>query len=120
MYRGRHEALAGLEKNLFPAMGGRAVPYIFAWLWLLRAFTWPAPGLVFNAMARRRRAAAAEGAELLLGAATWLAVARKFGLPLRLAVEGPLVVAVGAFAGARSLGAWRSGRAAWKGRRLGG
>jgi chlorobactene glucosyltransferase len=120
MYRGRSEALAGLEKNLFPAMGGRTVPYVLAWAWLLRAFTWPALALVIGAAAGRRRAAAAGGAELVLGAATWLAVARKFGLPLRLAAEGPLVAAAGAFAAARSLAAWRGGRAEWKGRRLAG
>ena len=120
MYRGRSEALAGLEKNLFPAMGGRTVPYVLAWTWLLRAFTWPALALVSGGLAGRRRATAAAGAELILGAATWLAVARKFGLPLRLAAEGPVVVAAGAFAAARSLAAWRTGRAAWKGRRLAG
>jgi len=120
MYRGRSEALAGLEKNLFPAMGGRTVPYVLAWAWLLRAFTWPALALVIGAAAGRRRAAAAGGAELVLGAATWLAVARKFGLPLRLAAEGPLVAAAGAFAAVRSLAAWRGGRAEWKGRRLAG
>jgi len=120
MYRGRSEAVAGLEKNLFPAMGGRTVPYVLAWAWLLRAFTWPALALVIGAAAGRRRAAAAGGAELVLGAATWLAVARKFGLPLRLAAEGPLVAAAGAFAAVRSLAAWRGGRAEWKGRRLAG
>ncbi|MCX7616386.1 glycosyltransferase family 2 protein [Tepidiforma sp.] len=118
MYRGSGEAFAGLEKNLYPAMGGRALPFVFAWAWLVRAFAWPAAAGAAALLRGRPRRAAAPALELALGALTWHLVARRFGLPWRLAFEGPLAAAAGAWAAARSLRAWRAGTAAWKGRRL--
>lgn len=118
MYRGGAEAFAGLEKNLYPALGGRALPFVFAWAWVVRAFAWPAAAAAAALCRGRPGCAAAPAAQLALGALTWHLVARRFGLPRRLAFEGPLTALAGAWAAARSLRAWRAGTAAWKGRRL--
>ncbi|GIW13239.1 MAG: hypothetical protein KatS3mg062_0678 [Tepidiforma sp.] len=118
MYHGRREALAGLEKNLLPAMGGRAVPFLLAWAWLVRAYALP-PALAAARAARGDwRRAAAPAAAAGLGAASWLLAARKFGLPRRVVLEWPLATVVCAGAAVRSWQAWRKGAATWKGRRL--
>ncbi len=118
MYRGSGEAVAGLEKNLYPAMGGRMLPFVLAWAWLVRAFAWPVAASGAAMFRGRARRAVAPVLQLALGALTWRLVSRRFGLPARLAFEGPLAVLAGAWAAARSLRAWRARSASWKGRRL--
>ncbi len=118
MYRSREEAFAGLEKNLFPALGGRAVPFVLAWTWLLRVFAWPWVAAGWR-LARGRPRAAGEAALLGVGGvATWWLAARAFGLGRRVAFEGPITVGVCGWLAFRSFVAWHRGRAAWKGRPL--
>lgn len=119
MYRDRAEAFAGLEKNLYPALGGRPTPFLFVWVWLTRVFTWPWAVAVWQVARGRPRTA---GAAALLGVAgmgTWLLAGRRFAMDRRTVIESPVAVTVGAWLALRSLVAWRRGRAVWKGRRLG-
>jgi chlorobactene glucosyltransferase len=119
MYPSRREAFAGLEKNLFPALGGRTVPFLLAWAWLLRAFAAP-PLLAALRLTRGEfRQAAAPAGAAGMGFVSWLLVARALGLPRRTVLEGPVIVTVGSALAVRSWLAWKTGQATWKGRRLG-
>lgn len=118
MYRGRREAFAGLEKNLFPVLGSRTVPFLLAWAWLLRAWVVPPVMAVLGFRRGDGVRAAPSLAAAGVGAATWLVVGRALGLPRRTAAEGPMIVAVCGGLAVRSWLAWRRGRARWKGREL--
>ena len=120
MYRGLHEAAAGLSKNLFAVFDCRILPFLFVWLWMVHVFVVP-PILAFVAwpagMLSSETASQALTATVLAWCVWVLAYAR-LRIPARLGLLAPLTILIAVFLAFRSLGLTLSGSAKWKGRTL--
>jgi chlorobactene glucosyltransferase len=121
MYHDARQVLEGFSKNLFAGFDYRIVPFVFVWLWLGLVFCEPPAILLSRAMVPRWSgpspwlAAAAIVVSLLLwGITLW-----RFGFPLYLAFLYPVTMLLMVAIAMRSMVVTMSGRATWKGRRLG-
>jgi chlorobactene glucosyltransferase len=121
MYQDARQVLEGFSKNLFAGFDYRIIPFVFVWLWVGLVFCEPPAILLLRAMVPRWSgpspwlAAAAIAVSLLLwGITHW-----RFGFPLYLAFLYPLTVLLTVAIAMRSMVVTLSGRATWKGRRLG-
>lgn len=121
MYQGTRQVLEGFSKNLFAGFDYRIIPFVFVWLWLGLLFCEPPAILLLRAMVPGWSgpspwlAAAAIAVSLLLwGITHW-----RFGFPLYLAFLYPLTMLLTVAIAMRSMVVTLSGRATWKGRRLG-
>jgi chlorobactene glucosyltransferase len=121
MYQDARQVLEGFSKNLFAGFDYRIIPFVFVWLWVGLVFCEPPAILLLRAMVPRWSgpspwlAAAAIVVSLLLwGITHW-----RFGFPLYLALLYPLTILLTVCIAMRSMVVTLSGRATWKGRRLG-
>ncbi|MFO7650849.1 MAG: glycosyltransferase family 2 protein [bacterium] len=120
MYRSGREAFRGFSKNLFPAFGGRVVPFLFVWLWLVVVYWQPVVVLALAAVGvpTSDYSLLTAVTASALGAALWAVTATRWRYPLYLALLGPVAIAVGAVIAVRSMFLTLTGRAQWKGRTL--
>jgi chlorobactene glucosyltransferase len=121
MYEGAREVWEGLSKNLYAAFGYRALALLFVWLWLAVVFLQPVVVLacyvVGSGITGRSvvLALAAVGEALLL----WGLHHRRFGYRLWWAALYPWTMAWMVGVALSSLALTVTGRATWKGRRMG-
>jgi len=121
MYQGFSESFKGFGKSLFAAFDRNIPVFLFVWLWMGVLF-WE-PGVVFALRIAGAGisdlslalAAAAVGVSLIL----WGTSLRHFRFPLYLTLLYPISILLGVVIAFYSMIATLSGRALWKGRRVG-
>jgi chlorobactene glucosyltransferase len=117
MYAGFRQAWAGFGRSLLPALGGKPWLFLPIWIWLGLVFLLPP----FALLAWRLGADSAPGpagAAIALALLSWTLVVRRFGLPRRLVLVYPAIMALAVAVATYSLVLGLTGRATWKGRPL--
>jgi chlorobactene glucosyltransferase len=117
MYRSGREASAALSRNLFAAFGFRALPFLFAWGWLLVMFLKPYLDLSLYALGQPIGVPLAAVLVCIgLALVVWLFPYYQLGLPLAPVLVYPLTVLIMVGIAVRSLWFALSGRLTWKDR----
>ncbi|MGQ9494591.1 MAG: glycosyltransferase [Anaerolineae bacterium] len=120
MYHNFREVYEGFSKSLFAFFDYRVALFLFIWLWLLVAFWEPLVVLALGLMGVVSAASmSVAGLAVLLSLLLWGLTHWHFGFPLYLALCYPFSVLLAVAIAQNSLYLTLSGRATWKGRRLG-
>lgn len=120
MYHGYRQSWNGFSKNLFPAMGGRILPYVFIWAWLIIVFFEPMMVLGMQALGAPLHAIPSWFAWVCQGLVLtlWTIPYMRLHFPVSMVLLYPLVFINALGIAGRSL-ALAFGRGPdWKGRRF--
>ncbi len=121
MYQDARQVLEGFSKNLFPGFDYRIIPFVFVWLWVGLVFCEPPAILLLRAMVPSWSGPSPwlAAAAIVVSLPLWGITYWRFGFPLYLALLYPLTMVLTVAIAMRSMAVTLSGRATWKGRRLG-
>ena len=120
MYRNWESVVEGFTKSVFTAFNYRLEPFLLTCVGLLLIFFGPlfvailAASGITPALARLPLAVAS----ILITICLWLAVNRRFRIPLYLVLAYPATVGLALFIAVRSAMVLPTGRATWKGRAI--
>lgn len=121
MYSGFKQAAEGLSKNLLAAFDHRILPFVFVWTWIGIVFLEPLLITGTSLLGGELRGVSLPLAYAAIAQAwgLWAASMWRFRFPWWIPFLYPVIVSLGVLLAGRSLMLSLSGRASWKGRRLG-